>query len=256
MNDLKLKIIAVVGPTGSGKTRLGVELAQAFNGVIISADSRQVYQGLDYGTNKEGDMSRWQGQPARVINDVPQLLIDIVPAGQRFTLADWLAMAKATIKTIHKQGQLPIIVGGTGLYVTALTAGYQPGSGRNATMRQLTNFESLTIQPKIDREVLYQKSDKRVSIIFDDLVQETQELIDRGVSVDWLEKIGLDYRCAVRFLNGQLSRQMAIEQSQAANRQYIRRQQTWWRHHGPIITIDSTETARTTVERFLKKPLK
>ncbi len=253
MNDPNSKIIAVVGPTGSGKTRLGVELAQTFNGVIISADSRQVYRGLDCGTNKEGVIGTWQGQPARIINNIPQLLVDIVPAGTSFNLADWLKMAKTAIKIIQDQSQLPIIVGGTGLYVTALTAGYQPGGGRGATRRQPTDFDSLIIQPKIEREGLYQKSDKRVSTIFEDLVRETQGLINHGVPNDWLERIGLDYRYAVRFLGGQLSRSMAITEAQTASRQYISRQQTWWRHHGPLVTVDSIVSARAQVEKFLKK---
>lgn len=256
MNDPKSKIITVVGPTGSGKTRLGVELAQVFNGVVISADSRQVYRGLDRGTNKEGVVGSWQGQPARIIDNIPQLLVDIVPAGAPFNLADWLEAAKVAIRIIQKQNQLPIIVGGTGLYVTALTVGYQPGGGRGATRRLSPDFDSLLIQPKIERETLDQKSNQRISAIFDDLVRETRELINQGVSSDWLEKIGLDYRYAVRFLNGQLSRSMAIDEAQAASRQYIGRQQTWWRHHGTIVTVASVTEARAEVERFLKNQTK
>lgn len=244
------QLIAVVGPTGSGKTQLAVKLAHKFNGVIISADSRQVYKGLDVGTNKEGVPGKWGEYTARIVDGVPQLLIDVVKPGDRFTLADWLALARKMLVEIWAAGQLPIVVGGTGLYVTALTEGYQPGGGRFAKNNKPVEFESLILMPDIERSVLNKKSDERFMKIFDDLINETKKLLDSGVSGDWLNNIGLDYRYAYRYLDAQLECEEAIKQFQAASRAYIRRQMTWWRHHGEPVAVSSAGQAESLVKKF------
>lgn len=104
-------LVAVVGPTASGKSELGIELAEAFDGEIVSADSRQVYRGLDIGTGKVTPEER-----ARV----PHHLLDVVSPMQPFTLADYQRLAFAAIDDIHARGRLPLLVGGTGLYVRAV----------------------------------------------------------------------------------------------------------------------------------------
>lgn len=109
------KIIVIVGPTASGKTALGVEIAKKFNGEIISADSRQVYKGLDIGTGK--DLKEYR--------DIKYHLIDICKPGDKFTLFDWLEQARKKIDDISSRQKIPVIVGGTGLYVKALVEGYQ-----------------------------------------------------------------------------------------------------------------------------------
>jgi len=250
--DNNAKILAVVGPTGSGKTALAVEIAQNFNGVIISADSRQVYRGLDVGTNKEGEPSRYHHLASRKIDGVGQLLIDIVDPEQPFTLNDWLEQAKKALMVIVEQQQLPIVVGGTGLYVTALLEGYLPGEGRYSQAKQSPFFQSLILMPNLSREELNSKSDRRHQQIFDQLVQETQKLIDSGVSPEWLEKIGLDYRYATNFVTGQRNRELAISESQKASRDYIRRQLTWWRHHGEVQLINNFAEANERIKKFLK----
>lgn len=246
------QLIAVVGPTGSGKTKLGVELAKRFNGVIISADSRQVYRGLDVGTNKEGAPGVWHGQVCRIIDGIPQLLTDTVNAGERFTLHDWLRQARYGLEPIIEAAQLPILVGSAGLYVTALLEGYRPGGGRFAKNNQPVQFKSLILMPTVQREILNKKSAERFGRIFDALLAETNKLLENGVSGDWLDRIGLDYRYAFKHLSGQLSRDEAIEQYQAAARQYIRRQITWWRHHGEPIGVESFGQADWEVKKFLE----
>ena len=107
----KIPILAVVGPTASGKTALGVMLAKAYHGEVISADSMQIYKGLDIITAKP--------QPEEM-EGVPHHLIGCVDLGEAFSVADYLAMAKPLIPEIWNQGHLPILVGGTGLYVMSL----------------------------------------------------------------------------------------------------------------------------------------
>ena len=114
-NCVKPKIIAIVGPTASGKTSLGVEIAKAVNGEIISADSMQIYKHMDIGTAKVTNEE---------MSGIPHHLIDIVDPTERYSVALWVQDAKEKIKDIISRGKTPIIVGGTGLYVTSLIKGY------------------------------------------------------------------------------------------------------------------------------------
>ncbi len=107
------KIITVVGPTASGKTRRGVAIARHFDGEIVSADSRQVYTGMDIGTGK--DIADY--------GNIPHHLIDIAPAGYKYNLFQYLRDARAAIADIEARGRRPIIVGGTGMYVESLLKG-------------------------------------------------------------------------------------------------------------------------------------
>src|SRR3989338_841174 len=103
------KIIAVVGPTASGKTALAVRLALAFDGELVSADSRQVYRGMDIGTGKERDaLPGPDGTPTLL--GIPQHLIDLVEPDESFSLADWQKRAFAVIADILARGKLPILV--------------------------------------------------------------------------------------------------------------------------------------------------
>jgi len=108
------KILVILGPTASGKTKLAVELASKFNGEIVSADSRQVYKGMNIGTGK--DLGEYT---------VPYHLIDVANPKQRFDLAKYQKMAFKAIDGILKRGKLPILAGGSGLYLQAVIDNYK-----------------------------------------------------------------------------------------------------------------------------------
>ena len=115
MADLsKSRVIAVGGPTASGKTALSVGLAKAFGGEIINADSMQIYKNLDVGTAKPSIEER-QG--------VPHYLLDFLPPETPYSVADYTAAADPLIQEITARGKLPLVVGGTGLYITSLLNG-------------------------------------------------------------------------------------------------------------------------------------
>jgi tRNA dimethylallyltransferase len=103
-------VIAVVGATATGKSRLAVELARAVGGEVVNADSMQLYQGMDVGTAKEPEAA-WQG--------VPHHLLDIWPVTRTANVADYAKLARAAIDEIITRGRVPILVGGSGLYVRA-----------------------------------------------------------------------------------------------------------------------------------------
>ncbi len=126
----KIKMLAIGGPTASGKTALSVKLAKRLNGEIICADSMQIYKGLDVGTAKV-TQEEMQG--------VPHHLVGFLEPSERFSVADYVHKAQDCIEAIAERGKLPILVGGTGLYIQSLLYGVkfseQPGS--DAVRQQL-----------------------------------------------------------------------------------------------------------------------
>lgn len=129
------RLIAVVGPTASGKTVRGVAIARAVDGEIVSADSRQVYRGMDVGTGK--DLADYG-------SDVPYHLIDVAPAGYRYNLYEYLRDARAAIAGIERRNRVPVVVGGTGMYVESLLKGIEmPQVPPNESLRQSLAGKSL-----------------------------------------------------------------------------------------------------------------
>lgn len=119
---MKNKVLVIVGPTAVGKTLLGIQLAKKMNGEIISGDSQQVYRGLDIGTAKA---TRDEQRLAR------HHLIDIRDLTENFSAHDFVVTANQKIAQLLKDGKVPIIVGGTGLYIQALVEGYHLGGQEN-----------------------------------------------------------------------------------------------------------------------------
>ncbi len=148
MPNIKPKIIVILGPTASGKSSLAVEIAKIFKGEIISADSRQIYQELNIGSNKTTLLEQ---------DGIKHYLLDIVRPDQEYSLHDWQQAALATIDEIHKQHKLPIICGGTGLYLSSILQNYQLPQTDLALRKELEqhSLEQLIKQLEIsDPEIL------------------------------------------------------------------------------------------------------
>ncbi|MBU2545170.1 tRNA (adenosine(37)-N6)-dimethylallyltransferase MiaA [Patescibacteria group bacterium] len=111
---MKNKLIVILGPTASGKTDLSIKLAKKFNGEIISADSRQVYKGMDIGTGKV---------TKKEMQGIPHYLLDVVSPKTRFDVAKYRKKTLKVIKDIQKRNKLPFLVGGTGFYIQAVVDG-------------------------------------------------------------------------------------------------------------------------------------
>jgi tRNA dimethylallyltransferase len=134
----KPRVLVILGPTASGKTSLAVKLAHDLNGEIISADSRQVYCGMDIGTGK--DLKEYVVKGKKI----PYHLIDIVKPNEEFNLAKYQKLANSAIKEILNRGCLPIIVGGTGLYLQALVDGYELDE-RVPDIKRRQELEAMTV---------------------------------------------------------------------------------------------------------------
>ena len=108
------KIVVVAGPTASGKTALGIALAKDFNGEIVSADSMQIYRGMDIGTAKASLAER---------EGIPHHMLDVAEPWEDYSVARYVEQAEACCRDILRRGKLPILVGGTGLYIDSLVSG-------------------------------------------------------------------------------------------------------------------------------------
>src|SRR6187401_1214914 len=120
---VKPTLLAIVGPTATGKSALGISLAEQFNGEIVACDSTAVYRGFDIGTDKV---------PPDAQHGIPHHLVDVAAPTEVYTAARYAADAAAAIHAIHARGRLPVVAGGTGFYFRALTRGLFPGPAADA----------------------------------------------------------------------------------------------------------------------------
>ena len=276
------KLIAIMGTNASGKSGLGVALAARYGGEVVSADSRQVFRGLDLGSGKITP-EETQG--------VPHHLIDVCQPGDFFSMADFQRLAYAAIDGILARQRVPFLVGGTGLYVDAVTDGYELSDrapdlqlrekletydtpalyrmlkeklpdtdidpkNRNRVMRAIERIEANDYHPgrrspryevlKLGvtwpRELLKQRIDERLDRrLQQGMVQEVQGLLDRGVSVDFLMKLGLEYRYLTRYLQGELGYEQMVEELGNAIKKFAKRQMTWFRREENLHWLDMTQ---------------
>jgi tRNA dimethylallyltransferase len=127
MVRLTPRLLAIVGPTATGKSALGIAIAERFGGEIVSCDSTAVYRGFDIGTDKV---------PLAAQRGIPHHMVDVVDPGDEYSAARYAREAAAVIRDITSRGKLPILVGGTGLYYRALTRGMFEGPGRDEPLRR------------------------------------------------------------------------------------------------------------------------
>ncbi len=155
----KEKIIVVLGPTASGKSALAIKLARRFGGEIISADSRQVYKGMNIGTGKV---------TKKEMQGIPHYLLDVASPKRRFTVFHFLKLAKKAIEKIFKRGKIPIICGGTAFWIYALIDGFKfppvpPNWELRKKLEKKSTKELYTILKKLDpkRAKTIEKENKR-----------------------------------------------------------------------------------------------
>ena len=234
----KVKCVVITGPTATGKTALAVQMAKKFNAQIISADSRQVYRGLDIGSGK--DLEEYE--------NVPYHLIDIAdPAKEVYNLARFCRDAFDAIRKIRDAGQLPILCGGTALYLLALLDGYHlpggelpPRSSGVPRVRRNSGLADSFIPPfELDALILgvyYPRNEvrERIRIRLDKrleqgMLDEGRKLLDSGVTMQQLEFFGLEYREMAYHLAGKCTFEEMRNTLLNRIRQFAKRQDIFFR---------------------------
>ena len=277
---MKTKIIVLVGPTAVGKSALGIELAQRFEGEIISGDSQQVYKELSIGTAKVNELEQAQA---------PHHLIDVRSVDQGYSAFEFVQEAHQRIREVAERHHLPILVGGTGLYLQSLLEGYHLGGqvdqeallayraqletwsddqlfaavaeanvdipqlNRRRAIRalelakfgqDLTNqdqpFEVLLLGLTDEREVLYDRINKRV-----DAMMEAGLLAE----VDWLYQNypdaqasrGIGYKEFFPYFSGEITLDDAVDKVKQNTRRFAKRQLTWFRNRMDVAFYSISE---------------
>lgn len=265
----KIKILALVGPTAVGKTALGIELAQAFNGEIISGDSQQVYRKLDIGTAKASP----EEQAAATHH-----LIDVRDVDETYSVYDFVQEAKDAINDITSRGKLPIIVGGTGLYLQSLLEGYHLGGelDQKELLAYRTDLESLSDQdlfgkiaeleldiPQLNRRrairalelakfgqnmensqtdydaLLIALNDER-PVLYERINQRVDAMVEGGLleEAKWLydnypqvqAARAIGYKELFPYFSGEQSLDEALDKLKQNTRRFAKRQLTWFRN--------------------------
>lgn len=292
-------LLIICGPTATGKTNLGLKLAKKFNGQLISADSRQIYKGMNIGTGKNLPKNINQYKDGHyLINNIKLWGYDLVSPDQEFSLTHFIQFTKPVIKKIHQQNQLPIIVGGTGLYLKAITKKLETTHiPPNQHLRQLlskfsirelqiklkklnpTRFNSMNhsdqlnprrliraieIQkdstppsPKLNstkhnqlwiglkapKTVLDKKIEKRVKMRLKAGAQkEATSLVKAGYSFNLPSMSAMGYKQWKPFFNQECDLNQVRISWSLAEKQYMRRQLTWFIKNKKINWFDITKS--------------
>ena len=234
-----MQTLVILGPTGSGKTGVSIELAKALDGEIISADSRAIYKGMDIGTAKPNKEEQ-QG--------IPHFGLDLVAPDQRFTVADWKAYAEQKIAEIKARGCLPIVVGGTGLYIDALIYDYHFKGPTGAKIgdieqkscsdRQEIKGNYLLIGIKTEPVELRTRLKERLNKMFTQpLFDETKKLVQTYGWGSQAMKSDV-YEYAWKYLNHELTLDQAKEQCFYEDWHLAKRQITWFKRNPHITWLE------------------
>ncbi|WP_170237448.1 tRNA (adenosine(37)-N6)-dimethylallyltransferase MiaA [Streptococcus hyovaginalis] len=274
---MKTKIIVIAGPTAVGKTALGIDLAQAFHGEIISGDSQQVYRQLDVGTAKATKKEQCL---------VKHHLIDVRDVSETYSAFDFVTEAQAAIENIIDQGKVPFIVGGTGLYLQSLIEGYHlggqvdqeavlayrqeleqksdqaltamlvdsaikiPEPNRRRVIRALelakfgkdlsnkdTAYEVLLIGLTDDRERLYERINDRVDVMLANGLLEEAKWLFDHYPEAQATR-AIGYKELFPYFKGEVDLAAATAQLKQNTRRFAKRQLTWFRNRMDVTFYD------------------
>lgn len=243
--------IVILGPTGSGKTGVSIKIAKAIGGEIISADSRAIYKGMDIGTAK----------PTREEMDgIPHYALDLVEPGERFTVADWKKYAEEKISEIKSREHVPIIVGGTGLYIDALIYDYH---FKGPTGHKIGDIEQKTCSDRTDIKGDYLligidwpttelriRLKQRIDRMFrEELYDETTKLVQAYGWGSGAMKSDI-YEYAWKYLQGELTEEEAKEKCFYEDYHLAKRQLTWFKRNKNIIWLPLDQVYPFVINKF------
>ena len=231
-------VIEIVGPTASGKTGFSVELAlwveKEFGKKceIISVDSRQVFRGCDISSAKVTEEE---------MKGIPHHGLNIVEPNEEYTVVDFQKYACKKIEEIQDRGNIAIMCGGTMLWLDAVSENYvfTDEPGEKSTERGAPKWSFLKIGMHWDRDKLYERLNLRSVQMFErGMIEETKEMLKvPNLTRSTLTSFG--YQEIAKMLDKEMTKEEALELNQKRNRNYAKRQLTWWRGREDILWIDS-----------------
>ena len=206
-------LLTITGPTACGKTSFAARMAYELDGEIISADSRQVYRRMDLGTGKDLDDYEVEGR------HIPYYLIDIAEPGTIYNVYRFQHDFHEAYSEIRSRGKLPILCGGTGLYIESVLKNYEFDGRQCPKLNSLVIGLSITREQR--RERISQPLDQRLEA---GMIDEVRRLLDEGVSSERLIRYGLEYKYLTLYLLGDITYEemhdlleIAIHQSEWKN---------------------------------------
>lgn len=236
------KLIVILGPTASGKTKLALKLAKKCNGEIVSADSRTMYHDMDIGTSKP---------TPREQKAVRHHLLDIADSKKIITLADWQKRAYVAIDGIIKRGKTPFLVGGTGLYISSILDDYKIPQKKGRP-----RYNHLILGLDVPRPELYERINKRVLSMLKKGLEKEVRALSKKYSWDLPSMHGIGYREWKSYFEKKVSKKELIDDIQQATRNFAKRQMTWFRgieKRHAIHWIKEFRAAEDLTNTFLKK---
>jgi tRNA dimethylallyltransferase len=248
-----MQTLVILGPTGSGKTGISIKLAKKLGGEIISADSRAIYKGMDIGTAKPSLEER---------EGIPHYGLDLVEPNERFTVADWKTYAESKIKDIKARGKVPIIVGGTGLYIDALVFDYH---FKGPTGQKIGDIEQKSCSDRTEikgdftligiqwsTEELRERLKKRLDQMFSpDLYNETKKLVQKYGWESQAMKSDI-YEFAYKYIVGELTLKEAKEKCFYEDWHLAKRQRTWFKRNQDIIWLPLDKIEDFVIKLYMK----
>lgn len=287
------KLISIIGLTSSGKSSLGIYLAKLFNGEIVSADSRQVFIGMDYCTGK---ITKQEAA------EVKHHLIDIISTNTNYSLAQYQKDAYNAIDTILQSNKVPFLVGGSGLYVRSVVEGYNLSDADISSNREqllkksrqelldmlhdlnvkeisdqcsirhlvrliekaqvgdtkekqsIPRYECLQIGIKWPREQIYKRIEVRLDQRLENIVKEVDALRKAGTTTEFLNKMGLEAKLASEYLDGKFESFDAFrEELLKQERHFAKRQDTWFKKDVNTIWLDGNSDYYTIAASLVKE---
>ena len=302
---MKDKVIVICGPTASGKTSLSIELAKKINGEIVSADSMQIYKDMDIGTAKP---------TKEEMEGIKHHVLDCVSPEERYSVAQYKRDAKDAIRNIISKGKIPIVVGGTGLYIDSLiyeieysdikidedyrnelekialekgldelykmamqidpiamkkissndkkrimrvleiykTTGKTKTEQEAESRKNPVEFDYKVFAINWNREILYQRINKRVDIMIEQgLIEEVENILQKYGKFPTAMQ-GLGYKEVVDYINGIYTKEEMIEKIKMETRRYAKRQLTWFRKNKQTIWLDGTNDIQNNINIILE----
>ena len=302
---MKPKVIVICGPTASGKTALSIELAKQLNTEIISADSMQIYKDMNIGSAKP-TLQEMQG--------IKHYMLDFVSPDERYSVADYKKQATICIEEILKKGKIPIVVGGTGLYIDSLIYNIEydeieydekyrkeleeiaknegldvlydrakeidpeaiksiskndkkriirileiyKATGKTKTEQEILSrknevpYDYKVFAINMDRQVLYDRINKRVDIMVEQGLIEEVKMISEKYKKYPTAMQALGYKEIKQYLDGNLTKEEAIEKIKQETRRYAKRQLTWFRKNKQTIWLDGMQNVQNNINIILE----